>query len=835
MDPTRAARRPSRVGPRGDRSLAAVLLIFCLASVAPTAAVQTPTPLQRPATIAGRTVLRDSAVALPGVTIETIENATGARVATTQSDNDGQFVLTLVGEGEYRLEARLDGFEPASLVVRLAPSERREIEFELRVAQVTENVSVTGSAAPAAMATSTGAQFRGTAIDLAPLRGDTFQSVLPLTPGVLRAADGRIMMKGGQPTQSSVQVNSATVTDPSTGNIALDLPSAAIESVTVMPYPYAAELGGFSAGVTQIETRRGDDKWRIIPNGFIPRFRVDRDSIWPFRGLRSFTPRLAIGGPLIDNRLHLAQSFTFKHIKTDIESRPQSEYMLLQSFDSFTRVDVATSRHQIITTLALFPQKFDGINLNTFNGPDVAASFRQSGFNVGVAVSSVLSSSRLLETMVNVKRYDARVEGQGETPMVISPQGNSGSFFNEQDRDTFSVQWAQSLSVARSGPSGEHLVKVGLDLLTASYRGSSESRPVDVQRLDGSLAERITFDGPSHQQVDATDAALYLQDRWRAADRVVFDLGLRLERDGVLDRLNLMPRLGAALSLRSESRTVLRGGAGLFYQRTPLNVGAFESFERRTVVRFGADGSSRPTPVTWGHRVDSLATPYASIWNVSVDHRAGSALWLRLNHLRRSGRRELIVDHADARGLLLTSAGRTRYAETEATLRFAPNEAHELIATLVRSHAESDTNAFDAYFGNVRRPLLRPNEFTLADIDVPWRLLVRGWFLLPRTQWTAAPILEIRNGFPYSVVDDRQQFVGARNRGGRFPTLATLDLMLSRRVQIKRWPVRFGVRAFNLLNRFTPRDVQNNIASPAFGSFYNHIRRSLGVTVWFES
>jgi hypothetical protein len=36
-----------------------------------------------------------------------------------------------------------------------------------------------------------------------------------------------------------------------------------------------------------------------------------------------------------------------------------------------------------------------------------------------------------------------------------------------------------------------------------------------------------------------------------------------------------------------------------------------------------------------------------------------------------------------------------------------------------------------------------------------------------------------------------------------------------------------GIRVFNLLNHFNPRDFQQNVASPEFGGFYNGVGRTL--------
>jgi hypothetical protein len=43
---------------------------------------------------------------------------------------------------------------------------------------------------------------------------------------------------------------------------------------------------------------------------------------------------------------------------------------------------------------------------------------------------------------------------------------------------------------------------------------------------------------------------------------------------------------------------------------------------------------------------------------------------------------------------------------------------------------------------------------------------------------TVAPVLDIRSGFPLSVIDEDRNFVGPRNRAGRFPNFASLDLQV---------------------------------------------------------
>ena len=125
---------------------------------------------------------------------------------------------------------------------------------------------------------------------------------------------------------------------------------------------------------------------------------------------------------------------------------------------------------------------------------------------------------------------------------------------------------------------------------------------------------------------------------------------------------------------------------------------------------------------------------------------------------------------------------------------------------------------------NLRDPIVRANQYGLVNTDTPNRVLIRGSYLLP-WQIQFDPLLDIRNGFPYSRVAEDQAFVGQRNGAGRFPTFASFDFSASRPVKVWKYRATVGVRLFDALGRFNPRDVQQNIASPAFGRFFNGVPR----------
>ena len=67
---------------------------------------------------------------------------------------------------------------------------------------------------------------------------------------------------------------------------------------------------------------------------------------------------------------------------------------------------------------------------------------------------------------------------------------------------------------------------------------------------------------------------------------------------------------------------------------------------------------------------------------------------------------------------------------------------------------------------------------------------------------------------------------------GRFPALVTFDVLVTKGVTIpvpfrkKKCRGRVGVADFNITNHWNPRDVQNNIHSSQFGTFFNSAYRS---------
>ena len=128
--------------------------------------------------------------------------------------------------------------EPPTLVIELPP----EVVVHQKV-EVTAQAPKATEQAAAPPATLTSQQLRSL-----PLVVQKFKAALPMIPGVIRAPDGRISIKGAIENQGTLLVDSAETVDPVTGSFSIDVPIDAVESIDVFKSAYQVEYGRFSGG-----------------------------------------------------------------------------------------------------------------------------------------------------------------------------------------------------------------------------------------------------------------------------------------------------------------------------------------------------------------------------------------------------------------------------------------------------------------------------------------------------------------------------------------------------------------------------------------------------------
>jgi len=428
--------------------------------------------------------------------------------------------------------------------------------------------------------------------------------------------------------------------------------------------------------------------------------------------------------------------------------------------------------------------------------------------------------------------------------MNFAPNENSGNFFNQQARRSKRYQALEIYSFNPRNFAGSHFIKVAGGMNYITFDGSNTSNTVRILRADGTRSQEINYAGTGLLARNKTEALAYFSDKWTVNPRLTVDYGVRYDRDNIAKENNVAPRIGFSWLPVLDGRTVVRGGIGLFYGDIDLNVATFSQLQQRVMTHFGPDGQTligAPEIQRFELTESKFRTPRSVNWNIQVDREWLKNLIVRVGYQQRQASREFVLNPTTVLNgesiLGLDNSGSSRYRELELTTRYKFREQDEFVATYVRSSAKGDLNDFNSYFSNFENPIIQANERTRLAFDTPNRFLFRGEFHV-KYGFTVAPVLDIRNGFPYSVINEDRNFVGPRNQAGRFPTFTSVDLQISRSVSLpgrfKGYRANLGLKVFNLTNHFNPRDFQNNLASDNFGGFSNGVGRMFGTRISFS-
>jgi hypothetical protein len=771
----------------------------------------------------------------------TLKNLGTRREVSAVSNDVGAYVFIGVLPGEYEVSVTLAGFEEIVQRLTVGNSDPPSLDFQLTLKKQLVTVNVTANPSGVDLTSSSGGSPTLTAdlLKSAVRLNQDFQDALPLLPGVMRGPDGLIRIKGGRTNQTSTLVNTASVADPFTGQPALKLPAVAVQSVRVLSNPFSAEYGRFASGVVDVNTRGGTDEWKWLFEDPIPRLRWIN---YHTHGVESASPHLTFAGPIKRGKLYLFQSLAYGYDTIRVPSLPNPNNVRVEeSVTTYTQVDWnPTPNHQVTALLSVDPRDTDFANIDTFNPQPVTTDYHQRGFFTSASDRWILASGGFVQSMFSAKRFDVHVfpADADAAEMVLFPEQNSGSFFEQQDRRTRLFQWSQALHLRPIQLSGRHLFTFGYSYARSTYEGGVANLPVTVLRQDHTLSSQIEYGAPLTSQIAKNDFAFFVQDSWQINPRFTLDLGLRFDSDSIAaEAVNAAPRIGFVFAPTRDNRTAIRGGFGVFFDKIPLNVANFTDFPPQTITNYASDGTTIVAgPQTFTHVIATpdhlLRVPYSLGWTLQFDRDLGHGLLFRFGYEGRQVFREFYVNplqpaNGGAR-LLLLNSGRQTYREFLWMLRWRATERSTLYASYVLSSAHGELNDYNQFFGNFPYPLIRPNQFGILPSDAPNRELIWGVIGLPH-KLDFIPILDIHTGFPFSRLDQNWNYIGRRNQAGRFPTFLSLDTKLQYPFDFKfhgkRFQFRAGLSVLNVLNRFNPRDVQQYNASPNYGNFYNSIGR----------
>ena len=460
--------------------------------------------------------------------------------------------------GSWNVRVAKEGFEDSTITIELAGDPSTEATVTMHPQMNRSSVDVTDTPPPVEQSSSQNYEVRPMEVKTLPSNPTTVTEVLPLVPGVVRSPDGELKLDGSGEQRSSLVVNQSDVTDPATGKFGHSVPVDSIETVNVLNTPFLAQYGRFTQSVVAVETRRGGDKWHFDLNDPFPDFRIRS---YHMVGIRNETPRAALGGPVIKDRLFVITAL--QYILDKVPSRtlgfPHNESKQ-ERVNSFTQIDYIASQRQIVNaTVHYDPEHINFVNPDFFNPQTVSPSYAQRAYESTVADHLGLWGGTL-DTSFAYQRFHTFIGAQGDGTEIVTPEGNHGFYFGRQSRDAFRREWLEIWSPAPVKFFGTHQVKVGTSLTVSTDHGQYNYQPVNVLSTSGALLQSISFSDQGPYKRTDLEFTGYVQDHWSLSSRFAIDGGMRVEHQRLAESLRVAPRAGIAWTPFADQRTVFRTG-----------------------------------------------------------------------------------------------------------------------------------------------------------------------------------------------------------------------------------------------------------------------------------
>ena len=636
------------------------------------------------ATILGSVSDRTHA-SIAGARVRVTNSLTGLD-RVVMSNQDGRFVVAgLPIAGDYDVVVSKQGFaETREPHLVLAGGSTARVSLQMAVPGGRTEVTVVGAAGQVRDdEPQLGSRLEPIQMENTPLpnRRITF---LPLLNAANRPAinQGDIFMdqnlfttNGAGRRQSWFEVDGATGNDAwGRQTIFTNVPLAAVQEVTVLTNSFSTEYGASTGSVVNIVTKSGGNffhgeagaLWRPTgPEAALAGF----NSVNATMGNEVTNDRLvqesfAVSGPVTHDR-KTAFLLAAEHSDEDKASpvtsplAPQSYVGVYHDWMGFLRLDHTFSEKNN----AFFRGNVDAFFDTNPNGivggaslPTVARIFRRRTYSMEFGDTAVLRPNLLNNARVQfqlaspITEFDPVVYG---TQYVVPIAGlatfttgtsQSALLMNRQYEadDTLAATWHRHqitfgggvIDAHTGGNSKEfggpvYLGKFtyntcagpGAGATTAAIEAFCEG-PAFLNNL-ANVANYSQSFGNAAYTVDDAMWSLFVQDDYKASDRLTLNMGLRYERQTFTDAtLNFAPRVGFVYDLTGEGKLVVRGGFGIYHSQIVDNSEANYALTGPTGVF-----SFTATPGQIGFPASVAAAPMPSF-------PAGAAVPLRSLYLR---------------------------------------------------------------------------------------------------------------------------------------------------------------------------------------------------------
>lgn len=855
---------------------------------------------------------------VPGARVVARQTETNVSTPAT-TDKDGRFRFAYLRVGRYEITVTQQGFAADTRLLILTVGSAFDLKIALAIKSVESTVTVSADSGVLETARS---QIAGTVsqteIKNLPLIGRNFLDLALLIPGVSPTNVG-----GG--TQLFPETSAVPGVGISVGsqrnlsnNFIVDGLSANDDAAALSGIPYAldavdqfqvitsggqAELGRALGGYINVVTRSGTNGLRVDLYEYARSSRFNAVNALSGRKLPMHQNQFGVGagGPVVRDRTFFYSNLELRRLnQTGLVTITDDNVQLINArlaSAGYPGSPIATGTYPnpIDTTnlLAKIDHQLNAANhvsvryslydatsdnargAGGLNAP--TASARLDNLDQTVAISNVmlLSPRVVMETRAQYAHSNLQAPPTEPIGPAVAISGVA-TFGTASGSPTARINRMFQIVDNLSYHAGSHALRAGVDVL---YNDLDITYPRSVRGAYtfSSLANFLagtysnsgftqTFGVTSVHQTNP-NLGVYAQDEWKASSRLTLNVGVRYDLQFLetitTDRNNIAPRAGFVWSPSSNGRTLIRGSAGLFYDRVPLravanallsagNTTDLSRLQQIAVTLSPAQSGAPVFPSTLPGVVPTvtlvnfttmdrnLQNAYSRQGSLEIERQigAGTTIGIAYEHLRGVNLIMQVnqnVPTCAASGSNNGCRPNPAYANNNQYSSVGSSVYDGLHVSLVQrpvawgsyrvsyTYSKSMNNLGEAFFNSPIDPTDLSKDWARSDDDQRHRLMVTGSVATPekigRTKWgralrnlQASASLQAYSALPFNITSGVTTIQGTAGRpvvdgefiernAGEGGSFRTVSLRISRKIAVgKRAHIEPLAEVFNLLN-----------------------------------
>ena len=828
----------------------------------------------RTAQIAG-TVLDPSGATVAGATV-TLKD--GAKALTSvKTDSSGKFRFEGVRQGNYSIDVQQEGFQPSQTAVQVQEKAPAALTISLSLAQLVSQISVTAGAVQ--VSTDTAENRDSVNADQSLLENVPVfdQDYVAAMSAFLDA--GSLGTNGPQLIINGVEVTSATIT------------ASAIQQVRINQNPYSAEFARPGRGNIEIITKDATSAYHGTLNFIFRDAAMNaRDAfalVRPPEQRRIFEG--AVSGPVGHSK---STSFLLSghRQEEDLQS-----IVFAEGLSGPIRENVSSPKRDTLISLRIGHQFSSNHSAfwqyNEWEYP----SFNQGVGNFVLPEAGTNQDQWEREWIFN-DRWTPSAKWLVQSQILIGWERHATTSVTDAPKivvqDAFTSGGAQinilnterhaQLNEIASWSSGKHFVKFGLNVPDWSRRGLVNHSDFGSTYFFSSLQAYAAQQPYAYRQQAGVGEIHYwqqelggfVQDDYRVRPNLSLSLGLRYNwQDYLHDYRQFAPRVAFAYSPQKSRKTVFRGGAGIFYDRTGAGpISDLLLFDGLTLQSYLIKNPTYPSPFSNGGSLGNFPTdvvqfdpsihePYTIQYSIAVERQLAKRTTLAMTYYGSVGIglfRSLdtnaplppnylfVPDPAVGVARQIESAGRQAGNSLEITLR--GDLPHHVTGLMQYTLSRTDNNTGGITWYPANQYDLS-GEWSRADFDQRHRFNLLESYS-PGKSFTLGVGVTASSGKPYTLTTGGDVYgtgltnarpAGVSRNSLEGPAYVDLDSRLSRDFYLSHGKKENGnvltvaFDAFNVLNHVNYVSYVGNLQSPFFGQAVAALpARRLQITTRFK-